>query len=207
MRWLMMLVLMTGMARAEGESAGDFDYYVVALSWSPTWCALEGDRRNSPQCDKPYGWVLHGLWPQYEQGWPSYCPTTARNPPRSETSDQSSLFGSSGNAWHQWNKHGRCTGLTATEYYTLAQTAFDTVAKPGVLRQLDDPIRLPASVIEDAFLDVNETLDPDQITVTCKANRIAEARLCMTQDLQLRRCGADVILDCTGTALLDPVRD
>ena len=38
-------------APAEGELAGDFDYYVLALSWSPTWCALEGEARNSPQCD------------------------------------------------------------------------------------------------------------------------------------------------------------
>ena len=89
MRILLALLMSTGLARAEGEVAGDFDYYVMALSWSPTWCALEGDDRGSPQCDDDAdnGWVLHGLWPQYEQGWPSYCRTNARNPSRGDISN------------------------------------------------------------------------------------------------------------------------
>ena len=70
-------------ARAEGERAGDFDYWVRALSWSPNWCALEGDARDAEQCEADFGWVVHGLWPQYETGWPSYCPTSARAPSRS----------------------------------------------------------------------------------------------------------------------------
>ena len=70
---------------AEGERAGDFDYYVLALSWSPNWCALEGDARDAEQCDEDFGWVVHGFWPQYEAGWPSYCPTSMRAPSRGAT--------------------------------------------------------------------------------------------------------------------------
>ncbi|MFT6169429.1 MAG: ribonuclease T2, partial [Celeribacter sp.] len=50
-------MMSVGTAFADGERAGDFDYYVLAMSWSPTWCALEGDDRNSPQCDRQLGWV------------------------------------------------------------------------------------------------------------------------------------------------------
>ncbi len=65
MRVFLFVMLWAMAARAEGERAPDFDYYVLSLSWSPTWCALEGDTRGSPQCDEAadYGWVLHGLWP------------------------------------------------------------------------------------------------------------------------------------------------
>ncbi|MGR3711266.1 MAG: ribonuclease T2 family protein, partial [Alterinioella nitratireducens] len=72
-RLIMALMLIAGAARAEGERAGAFDYYVLALSWTPTWCAIEGDGRGSPQCDpgQGFGFTLHGLWPQYEEGWPS----------------------------------------------------------------------------------------------------------------------------------------
>lgn len=209
MRVLGALVLSAGMAMAEGEAAGDFDYYVMALSWSPTWCALEGDRRNSPQCDAEAdnGWVLHGLWPQYEEGWPSFCPTTARNPSRTDTRGQADLFGSSGNAWHQWNKHGRCSGLTADDYYRLARDAFGRVERPEIFRKLVDPIRLPAAVVEQAFLEANPELTADQITITCKAGRIQEARICLTRNLEPRRCGRDVIRDCTmSDALFDPIR-
>ena len=209
MRVLSALLLSAGMAIADGEKAGDFDYYVMALSWSPTWCALEGDRRGSPQCDAEadFGWVLHGLWPQYEDGWPSYCPTNARNPSRADTRDEADLFGSSGNAWHQWNKHGRCSGLLADDYYALAREAYGRVTRPELLRKLEDPVRVPAKVIEQAFLEDNPQLTADQITITCKSGRIQEARICLTRDLEPRRCGADVIRDCTmSDALLDPIR-
>ena len=200
------LALISGMAQADGERAGDFDYYVMSLSWSPTWCALEGRERGSPQCDADFGWVLHGLWPQYEDGWPSYCNTNERNPSRSDTSAQSDVFGSSGSAWHQWNKHGRCSGLSSSDYYALSREAYARIERPALLRQLDRSVRLPATVIEDAFLEANPKLDANQITITCKAGRIQEARICMTRDLELRACGRDVRRDCSmKDALFDPI--
>ena len=203
---MMALVLVGGMARADGERAGEFDYYVMALSWSPTWCALEGEERGSPQCEQKFGWVLHGLWPQYEQGWPSYCNTRERNPSRADTSAQSDVFGSSGSAWHQWNKHGRCSGLSSDDYYAVSRQAYGQVERPALLRKLDRSVRLPASVIEDAFLETNPNMSDDQITITCKAGRIQEARICLTRDLELRTCGRDVRRDCGMTdAIFDPI--
>ena len=78
------LALAAAPAAAAGDEAGRFDYYVLALSWSPTWCALDGDARGADQCDPrhDFGWTLHGLWPQYEEGYPQDCATTARPPSR-----------------------------------------------------------------------------------------------------------------------------
>ena len=209
MRWLLALVALAGMARADGEPAGDFDYYVLSLSWSPTWCALEGDSRGSPQCAEAadFGWVLHGLWPQYETGWPSYCPTSARNPSRVETAAMADIMGSGGSAWHQWNKHGRCSGLSSEDYYALSREAYARVARPPVFRLLTSPVRVPAEVIEDAFLEVNSNLRADQITITCKRGRIQEARVCLTRGLEFRDCGSDVVRDCQmDDALMAPIR-
>jgi ribonuclease T2 len=209
MRWFALLLIWPLATWADGERAGQFDYYVMALSWSPSWCAIEGDARRSPQCapDADFGWVLHGLWPQYERGWPSYCQTGERNPTRAETAGMADITGTSGLAWHAWNKHGRCSGLSANDYFAASRAAFDAVAKPPVLRQLDAPIRLPARVIEQAFLEINPGLSPDAITITCKSGRIQEARICLTRDFEPRRCGADVIRDCRmQDALLDPIR-
>lgn len=208
MRFLVMaLVLSAGMARADGERAGEFDYYVMSLSWSPTWCALEGKQRGSPQCDADFGWVLHGLWPQFEAGWPSYCNTRERNPSRRDTSEMSDLFGSAGSAWHQWNKHGRCSGLSSSDYYALSRKAYSRVERPALLRKLDKSVRLPASVIEEAFLEANPAMTADQITITCKAGRIQEARVCLNRDLKLRKCGQDTRRDCSlQNALFDPIK-
>lgn len=198
-----------GAARAEGERAGDFDYYVLSLSWSAAWCALEGDYRDDPQCDAGRGltFVLHGLWPQYEDGWPSWCRTGERDPTRGETAAMADIMGGSGTAFYQWKKHGRCSGLSAPAFYLTAREAYGRVAIPELFEEVSRPLSLPASVIEEAFLEANPGLARDQITITCKDGLIQEARVCLTPDLQFRRCGDDVIRDCRlKDAVLEPVR-
>lgn len=209
MRWLVILLLSATLARADGGKAGTFDYYVLSLSWSPTWCALEGEARNSPQCDpeKDFGWVLHGLWPQYENGWPSFCRTIEQDPSRSQTNAMADIMGTSGLAWYQWKKHGRCSGLSAQDYYATARRAYGQIARPQVFRKLPHAVKLPAAVVEEAFLQANPELRPDMLTITCKEGRIQEARLCLTRDLTPRLCGADVVHDCTmRDALMDAIR-
>lgn len=200
---------MVSAALADGEQTGDFDYYVLALSWSPNWCAREGSARGSEQCDsdRDLGWVVHGLWPQFEDGWPSYCRHSFRNPSKGMTAEQSDIFGAGGAAWYQWKKHGSCAGLKPQKYFDLVRQAYTEVNRPEVLRKLEKPIRLPAKVIEDAFLKANPNWQPDMVTVTCKSDQIQEVRVCLTHDLEPRRCGRDVSRDCTQQrALLEPIR-
>ena len=181
----------------------------MSLSWSANWCVLEGDARNSPQCDasEDFGWILHGLWPQYERGYPEYCNTNARTPSRSDTNAMTDIMGTAGLAWHQWRKHGVCTGLSSDDYYSLSREAYARITRPKVFRTLDRDITLPASVVEDAFLRDNPTLEADQITITCKSGYIQEARICLTRDLEFRDCGRDVVRDCTMTnAQFSPMR-
>jgi ribonuclease T2 len=200
---------LAGAARAEGERPGDFDYYVLSLSWSPNWCAAEGDARGDDQCDPrhDFGFTLHGLWPQSETGYPSYCRTTSRDPSRAETAAMADIMGSGGLAWHQWKKHGRCSGLTSQDYFALSRRAYGSITQPPVFTDLDRAVTLPGSVVEDAFLEANPGMTPDQITITCDGDRIDEARICLTRDLDLRRCGDDLLRDCRRTdAVMAPVR-
>lgn len=203
------LFCLSPMARAEGERAGDFDYYVLSLSWSAAWCALEGDARDDPQCDPGRGltFVLHGLWPQYQDGWPSFCRTGERDPTRAATAAMADIMGGAGLAFYQWKKHGRCSGLSAEGYYHAARQAYESIAVPELFARVSRPLTLPASVIEAAFLEANPDLSADSITITCKAGLIQEARICLTRDLTPRPCGVDVIRDCRlRDAVLEPVR-
>ena len=209
MRMLVLFLLSAVAAFAEGEKAGDFDYYVLALSWSPTWCALEGDARGSPQCDaaSDHGWVLHGLWPQYQRGWPSHCKTAERPPSRGMTAEMADIMGTSGLAWYQWKKHGSCTGLSASDYYALSRQAYSRMTRPDVFRKLNAPVKLPAAVVEEAFLKANPGLTRDMLTITCREGRIQEARLCLSKELEPVPCGRDTIRDCRMTdALFAPIR-
>lgn len=203
------LMMLAPPANAEGEAAGDFDYYVLALSWTPTWCALEGDRRGSPQCDagKGYGFTLHGLWPQFEDGWPSYCRNAERSATRGQTADMVDIMGSSGLAFHQWRKHGVCSGLDAEDYFRLSRVAYESVNRPQLIRDLGREVTLPASVIEEAFLEANPDLSANGVTVTCRSDRVQEVRICLSRDLSPRDCGSDTIRDCSlSRALLSPMR-
>ena len=195
---LLLSLFAASAASAEGERAGAFDYYVLSLGWSPSWCALEGDARGDAQCDTghAYTFTLHGLWPQNETGYPSDCRTTARDPARSETAAMADITGSGGLAWHEWQKHGRCSGLAARDYFALARRAYRSIVVPPLFARLARDVTLPASVVEDAFVEVNPGLPRDAITITCNRGLIQEARICLTRDLAPRRCGSDVIQDC-----------
>ena len=204
-----LLAMMCGPVLAEGERAGDFDYYVMSLSWSPNWCAVTGDNRDDPQCDTGRGlsFTLHGLWPQYEDGYPSYCRTSARDPSRGDTAAMADIMGGAGLAFYEWKKHGRCSGLEARTYFDTSRRAYQAVVIPDVFKDLSRDVELPASVVEDAFIEANPRLQRDQITVTCDRWMIQEVRVCLTKELGPRQCGADVVQDCTSQrALMEAVR-
>lgn len=209
MRALLFWMLMGLPVMAQQHKSGEFDYYVMALSWSPNWCALEGDSKGSDQCDArhDHGWILHGLWPQYHRGFPEYCRSSYRAPSRGQTNAMADIMGTGGLAWHQWKKHGVCSGLSSEDYYALSREAYASVTRPAIFRKLDKPIKLPASVVEAAWLKDNPALEADGLTITCKQGHIQEARICLSRDLKPVPCGQDVVRDCTmKDAVFDPVR-
>jgi len=209
MRWLLIWVFSAFPALAGDGKAGEFDYYVLSLSWSPNWCATTGDAQGSDQCDTrhDHGWILHGLWPQYHRGWPSYCRTAHAPPTRGMSAAMADIMGSPGLAWHQWKKHGTCSGLTASDYYALSRHAYEQVNRPDVFRALDRTVKLPAYVVEEAFLKANPTWTHDMLTVTCRDGYIQEARLCLGRDFDPVPCGADTARDCRlKDAVFAPIR-
>ena len=192
-------VLLARGAAAAGGRAGEFDYYVLALSWSPAWCAEEGRERGAAQCDpaRSEGFIVHGLWPQYERGgWPEYCRSSVRDPSPAETGAMAELMGSAGLVRYQWKKHGRCTGLDPADYFALIREAARRIRRPEVLRRVARPVRLPPEVVEEAFREANPELDPEEITVVCRRGFIREVRICLTRALEPRRCTGPAAREC-----------
>lgn len=165
-----------------------FDYYLLALSWSPSWCASEGDA-SAEQCDpdRDLGFVMHGLWPQDETGWPEFCHSGFRDPTLAQTAAMADVMGSGGLAWHQWKKHGRCSGLPPEDYFALSRLAFQLHSLPG----LDD--RMTGDAVEAAFVDANPGMPADGVVATCRNGLLREVRICLTRDLAPRACGSDVL--------------
>jgi ribonuclease T2 len=205
----LLALFLSATAPAAQDRAGDFDHYILALTWMPAFCALDDRGATDPRCapGRRAGWMLHGLWPQHAGGtWPEYCPTAQRSPSRTETAAQSDLFGSGGSAWHQWNKHGRCTGLSAADYYALSRRALDGLTLPALFDGVDRPLRVAPQVIEDAFLAENPGLTEEMLVTTCRRNTLVELRLCLNRDLTPRPCDAEVLSCPLRAADLLPLR-
>lgn len=196
--------MLTLPAIGQSHRAGEFDYYVMALSWSPSWCRSAGDQREATQCDagRKVDFVLHGLWPQYEDGWPENCRTSERDPSRRDSQAMEDIMGSGGLAWYQWQKHGRCSGLSASGYYAASREAFNSITLPEYFVDLDKDISIPPELIEQAFIEYNPDLTADGITVTCRNEDLQEVRICLTRDLEPRECGQDVRTDCSRDAVI-----
>lgn len=172
---------------AAPASAADFDYWLLALTWSPSWCRDEA-RPDAGQCERGLGFVLHGLWPQYEAGWPEDCDSPHRDPTRRQTAAMADVMGSGDLAWYQWKKHGRCSGLPADAYFAAARAALAGIALPVVGRD-----SVTAEALEAGFRAANPGLAPDEMIVTCSDATVREVRICLDPDLAPRTCGADVL--------------
>lgn len=168
-----------------------FDYYVLALSWSPSYCAAEGEDANRQQCgaSRPYGFIVHGLWPQFERGYPSNCPTDRPlDVPVEEVRQLYDIMPSAGLIRHQWKKHGTCSGLSRHDFFATLRAARERVVIPEDFRQLETYKTVNPEVLERAFLGSNEGSSADGVIVTCDKRFLREVRICMTKELQFRTC-------------------
>lgn len=193
---------------AELSSApGDFAYYVLALSWSPTYCLEEADpQRDRRQCQapRPYAFVLHGLWPQHERGYPKDCQSDTPRVPDPLVDSMLDIMPSRGLVGHEWRQHGACTGLSQDAYFQASRAAYAAIRIPAVYTNVTTYLTTSPSQIEAAFLKANPEIKPDALTVSCSRKHLREVRICMTKDFKFRSCGSDLQRDCDLAQIIMP---
>jgi len=188
-------------------SARDFDFYVLALSWSPSWCATEDRDGSTPQCDgrRPYTFIAHGLWPQYERGWPQYCPSSEpERVPQSLARTLYDIVPSAGLAGHEWRKHGTCSGLGQRVYFETLRNAYRKVRMPPVVFDGRMQRKLDVDAIEALVMKANPGMARDGIAVGCEDGRLTEIRICMTKSLGFHACEEVDRSACRGRTLTLP---
>ena len=171
---------------ARRGTPGDFDFYVLALSWSPTYCAGPGARRDDVQCapGRGLGFVVHGLWPQYDRGFPSNCSAVERPLTRNAIDAAGEVMPSEGLARHEWRTHGTCSGLDPVAYFKAVKAARTAVTIPDALNKPDGTIRAAPIDIARQFVAANKGLRPDMMAVTCRRGQLQEVRICFSKDLR-----------------------
>src|SRR5262245_22608192 len=192
---LALLVVFAGTGLAQDRrqnSPGQFDFYVLALSWSPSFCEAAAERGNSGrsqvQCSRPYSFVVHGLWPQYERGFPEYCERPAPRLPRNIMTSMLDLMPAPGLIFNEWDKHGTCSGLGPRGYFEAVRKARAGVKVPDEFLDLQQARTIAPAAVENAFIKVNPGLSHSAIAVSCDRNRLTEVRICMSKELQFRAC-------------------
>jgi ribonuclease T2 len=182
------------------SEAGVFDYYMLSLSWAPTYCLTHTD--DGAECSgKGYGFVLHGLWPQYESGgYPERCAAQFQLSAEA-ASKGATIYPSERLMQHEWQEHGTCSGLDPLAYFSTADRATAVVKIPKVLEAPPRDQMLTASQIVDLFRGANRELAGDAMTVACSRGELSEVRICLTKDLAIRSCGRGVPTSCPPNAV------
>ena len=176
--------------------AGQFDYYALVLSWSPSYCAdrggddLQGNRRDG----RRFNFVLHGLWPQYTRGWPPDC-RTPRRPfvPQPLIDSMLDIMPSPKLVIHEYRKHGTCSGLAPDAYFNLARRLFNSIRIPkAYLNPFEQQYVSPRDMAAE-LMRANPDLKPENFAIACggQGNQLKEIRICYSQSGQLKACGAN----------------
>ena len=163
-----------------------FDDYVMALSWSPGFCDLGGERKLPRQCavGSGYGFVVHGLWPDNRFGPdPADCDSDA-DLSAADLAAANGLYPTDGLAAYEYRKHGTCTGLDAADYFAAVRYVRDQLVIPQALKGVRAWRRVPPDEIRQAFIDANANLRPDNIAVTCTRGQLIDVRLCVSKNLK-----------------------
>lgn len=194
---------------ARQNAAGQFDFYVLSLSWSPSYCAAaaerDGNRAAPAQCGvRPYSFVVHGLWPQYDRGFPEYCQVPAPRLDRAIVSSMLDLMPAPHLIFNEWDKHGTCSGLTPRAYFEVVRKARAVVKIPPEYIELREPLSVTPAAVEEAFIKANPELSPDDMAVGCDKKRLTEVRICLSKELKFRDCAAIARRSCKRDQVVMP---
>src|SRR3977135_620882 len=182
---LALILVSAGTAAAQDRrqnAPGECDFCVLSLSWSPSFCEAASERGNSgrsgAQCGgRPVSFGVHGLWPQYERGFPEYCQRSAEYLDRNIMTSMLDLMPAPGLIFNEWKKHGTCSGLGGRAYFETIRKARAAVKIPEEFLQLSEPKTIAPGDLEAAFIKVNPGLSSSAISVTCSGRRLSEVRV------------------------------
>jgi ribonuclease T2 len=175
------------------NAPGEFDFYVLSLSWSPSFCeagAERGSRREpDQQCgERPYAFVVHGLWPQYERGFPEFCQVPAPRLDRTIVGTMLDVMPAPRLVYHEWDRHGTCSGLSARAYFDTVRKARAVVKIPTEYMDVKASLTVTPDEVEEAFVKANPGMTRAAIAVGCDNRRLREVRFCLSKELRFRDC-------------------
>jgi ribonuclease T2 len=184
----------TAQRRQAPTAPGKFDYYLLSLSWSPQYCTDMGDDPQDPQCapGRRYGFVVHGLWPQNQDGNnPRTCSPAPRMDPQTANS-MLDVMPSEQLIVHEWGSHGTCSGLAPGDFFKLTRAAFEKLKIPAKYQRPGANLTVPVPQFRQLLVQANPGLTPEDFAIYCDDTYLREVRVCLDKNLNFRACGTRV---------------
>jgi ribonuclease T2 len=204
------LAVIAPLLSAAAENGHNFDYYALSLSWSPTYCASKVGESDREQCSpgRRFAFVAHGLWPQYEKGWPENCEADESWVPEETIESMLRIMPSRKLIIHEWKKHGTCTGLGIERYFGKTRELFAKIRVPARYASPTSDVAVTPKQLAAGFVKTNAGLDSSMISVVCGNRtdiaRLAELRICFDRDGDFRSCGENERRQCRANTLVLP---
>lgn len=133
--------------------------------------------------------MVHGLWPQFESGWPEFCDSAEpARVPDATVRQMLDVMPSAGLVGHQWRKHGSCAGMSQQDYFSVVRAARERINIPTRFARSAKRVEIEPDDVETDFIAANPTMPEDGIAVTCDGRFVREVRICMTKELEFRSC-------------------
>ena len=165
LRLALLALLLTPRAATAQDSPqnapGRFVFYVLSLSWSPSFCAEAAERNArsataNVQCGpRPYSFVVPGLWPQYDDGFPEYCRVPAPRLYHGIVSSMLDLMPAPRLIYDEWDRHGTCSGQSPRAYFDTVRKARAVVKIPPEFTDRKEPLSVTPRAVEEAFIKAN----------------------------------------------------
>lgn len=183
--------------------------YLLALSWSPQYCASVRDpasTQNKDQCAAPrasgfwdhilsgqrqqranFGWVLHGLWPQSVKGEnPQWC-RPVQIVPKQVLRQNFCVSPSVYLMQYQWAKHGSCMSMAPQAYFETGARLFRGIRFPDMVALARSPQN--SASIRRAFARQNAGTSDNMYSVHAdRQGWLREVRICLSKAMRPTSC-------------------
>lgn len=173
-------------------TAGAFDYFLLTLSWAPEFCATNSKGSSTAECDprNHMGLVVHGLWPQYDNGkWPQDCGNSSV--PSSIVKQMLPIMPGTGLIQHEWSKHGTCSAMSVQDYFGAIAKLYHGLSVPEGFKSPSAGAQVGPTKIEKAFAAANGA-PAAAFRIACPQNQFSAVEICLSKDLHYQACPASL---------------
>ncbi|WP_318437042.1 ribonuclease T2 [Photobacterium leiognathi] len=197
-------------SRKSCSTVGDFDSYVLALTWQPGFCEHFSYKGTKPECNaindgklKITNLTLHGLWPNKASCGTSYgyCDRYARLDLSRSTIKEiapwmpnfyyQTKFGE-----YEWKKHGTCQTRNADDYFLTATKLVEKVDASPIGQFIKDNIGRNVSVssFKKQLTSKFGSDAVDRISLACTQGKyLNEVRLNLGKNIDLSKPIVDLL--------------